>query len=107
MVVGDVGIEEVEGCPADVDPPDLGSDLARADRHRHPQWALSLSDEDRGEAPRIDVDPVLLLPPTGVDSLATVSLTVEETDPDHGHTLVGGLLEDITGEHSKTAGVQR
>ena len=107
VVSGNVGVEEVEGHPTDVDAPDLSLDLARAHRHRHPERALSFGDENGGEAFWIDVDPVLLLPPAGVDSLAPVSLAVEEAYSDHGRTLVGGLLEDVTRGHPETAGIQR
>ena len=60
-----------------------------------------------GSAVRVGLDPVLVLPSGRVDALVEVALPVHEPDPDHGQRLVGGLLQDVAGQHAEPARVDR
>ena len=53
------------------------------DRHRdRDRLAVVARDERGGQAVRIGVDPVLVLPAAGVDALAEVAVAVQEADGD-------------------------
>ena len=82
-VLGPVGVEQQQRHAADVDAPDLGDDLALADRHGDRQrLAVLAGDERGGHAVGIGVDPVLVLPAGGVDALAEVAVAVHQADRD-------------------------
>ena len=61
----------------------------------------------RRDAVGIGVDPVLVLPAGAVDALAEVAVAVHQPDRDERERAVGGLLEDVAGEHAEAAGVDR
>ena len=67
--------------------------------------AVVAGDERGGHAVRVGVDPVLVLPAGGVDALAEVAVAVHEPDGDQRQRPVGGLLEDVAGEHAEAARV--
>ena len=51
------------------------------DRHRdRERLAVVARDERGGQAVRVGVDPVLVLPAAGVDALAEVAVAVQEAD---------------------------
>ena len=108
VVLRALGIEQVERDAADVDAPDLRRDLVVDDRHRdRDRLAVVARDERGGQAVRVGVDPVLVLPAAGVDALAEVAVAVQQTDGDQRPRPVGGLLEDVAGERAEAARVDR
>ena len=107
-VLGALGVEQVERDAADVDAPDLRGDLDVADRDGdRDRLAVVAGDERGGQAVRVGVDPVLVLPAAGVDALAEVAVAVQEADRDQRPGAVGRLLEDVAGERAEAAGVDR
>ena len=98
-----VGVEEVQGNPADVGSPhpcherrtrqvDLDGDpVARGERHRV----------------RVEVGVALLLPAVGGQRLPEVAVAVEEADAHERHAEVAARLEVIAGQHAEAAGVLR
>ena len=107
-VLRPVGVEQQQRDAADVDPPDLGDDVAPDERHGHGErLAVVAGDERGGHAVGIGVDPVLVLPAGAVDALAEVAVAVHQPDRDQRHGAVGGLLEDVAGQHAEAAGVDR
>ena len=67
--------------------------------------AVLAGDERAGHAVGVRVDPVLVLPAGGVDALAEVAVAVHQADGDERQRPVGGLLEDVAGEHAEAARV--
>jgi hypothetical protein len=103
-----VRVEEQQRHPAHVDAPDLGDDLAPRDQDGDRQRrAVGAGDERRRDAVGIGVDPVLVLPARAVDPLAEVAVAVHQPDGHERHAAVGGLLEDVAGEHAEAARVHR
>ena len=103
-----LGVEQVERDAADVHAPDLRRDLVVGDRHRdRDRLAVVARDERGGQSVRVGVDPVLVLPPAGVDALAEVAVAVQQPDRDQRPGAVGGLLEDVAGERPEAARVDR
>jgi hypothetical protein len=108
VVLGPLGVEQVERDAAHVDAPDLRDDVDPADRDGHRErQAVVAGDERSGHAVGIGVDPVLVLPAPRVDALAEVALPVHEADGDHRDREVGRLLEDVAGQRAEPAGVDR
>ncbi len=69
--------------------------------------AVVAGDERRGQPVGVGVDPVLVLPTAVVDALAEVAVAVQEADRDQRPGAVGCLLEDVAGERSQAARVDR
>ena len=69
--------------------------------------AVVAGDERGGHAVGIGLDPVLVLPAGRVDPLAEVAVAVHQADRDQRQPPVGGLLEDVAGQHAEAAGVDR
>ena len=106
VVLRAVGVEQEERHAADVDPPHLSDDRALADRDADGQRLAVLAAHERGRHPvRVGLDPVLVLPAQGVDALAEVAVAVHEPDRHHRKPHVGGLLEDVAGQHPEAARV--
>ena len=74
------------------------------DRDRLPVVA---GHERGGQAVRVGVDPVLVLPAAVVDPLAEVALAVEQADRGQRPRAVGSFLEDVAGEGAQAARVDR
>ena len=107
-VLGEVGVEQEQRDAADVDAPDLGRYVRVVDRDLDRQRPVVGAGDERGRQPlRVGVDPVLVLPPAGVDPLAEVALSVHQPDRDHRDRAVGGLLEQVAGERAEAARVDR
>ena len=103
-----VGVEQQQRHAADVDAPHLGDDVAAGDRDGDRERLAVLAGDERGRhAVGIGVDPVLVLPAGAVDALAEVAVAVHQADRDERQRAVGGLLEDVAGEHAEAAGVDR
>ena len=103
-----IGIQQVERNSADVDTPDLGMDAFVRNRHRYGQRLTAVAcHERRWEALRVAVDPVLVLTPGDVDVLAEEALAVEQADGDERERVVRRLLEEIAGECTESAGIDR
>ena len=108
VVLGALGVEQVERHAPDVDPPDLRGHLHVAHGHRHrDRCAVGAGDERGGEPLGVGVDPVLVLPAAGIDPLAEVALAVHEADRGERERAVGRLLEDVARERAEPAGVHR
>ncbi len=108
VVLRPVGVEQQQRHAADVDAPDLGDEVAAAERHPHgDRLAVVARHERTGHAVRVGVDPVLVLPAGGVDPLAEVAVAVHQADGDERHAAVRALLEDVARQHAEAAGVDR
>ena len=108
LVLGAFGVEQEERHAPDLHTPDLHLNLALANRDAYrDRLAVLPPDEGRGQAFRIGVDPVLVLPAGGVDPLPEVPLPVQETDGHERQRAVGGLLDEVAGEGAQAAGVDR
>ncbi len=107
VVLRPVGVEQQQRHAAHVDPPDLRDQLALApERDRDGDRLAVVARDERARDPvGVRVDPVLVLPARGVDALAEVAVAVHQADRDQRHGQVGGLLEDVAGEHAEAAGV--
>ena len=109
VVLGQLGVEQVERHAADVDAPDLERRSRRRRRGRTSlqRPAVGAGDPRHRQALRIVLDPVLLLPAVQVEPLPEVAAPVEEADRDQRQRLVARLLEDVAGEHAEPARVDR
>jgi hypothetical protein len=107
-VLGPVRVEQEQRHAADVHAPDLRDDLRVGDRHGdRDRLAVVAGDERGGQAVRVRVDPVLVLPAAVVDALAEVAVAVQQADRDQRPGAVGGLLEDVARERAEAARVDR
>ena len=103
-VLRPVGVEQQQRHAPDVDPPHLGDDLAADERHGDgDRLAVVAGDQRAGHPVGVGVDPVLVLPAGAVDALAEVAVAVHQADREHRHRAVGGLLEDVAGQHAEAA----
>ncbi len=100
-VLVDVGVQQVQGNPAHVGPPDPGDDLGVAQLDLHAD-VVALRDRHRI---RVEVRVGLLLPAVAVERLSEVAVSVEEPDPRERHPQVARGLQVVTGEHAKSTGV--
>ena len=101
-VSGNVGVEQVERDPSDIDTPDLH-------QRGHP-GEVDLDDHiglDDAECVRVDRFVSLFLPSVGVEALAEIALGIEQTDADEGHAEIRRCLEVIAGQNPEAAGVLR
>ena len=104
----DVRVEQEQRHAPDVDPPDPRGHLRLADRQRNRQRRPVAGADERARKPRrVGVEPVLVLPATGVDPLAEVALAVHQSDRDHRQPAVGCLLQQVAGEGPEPARVDR
>ncbi len=88
-VLGNVGVEQIQGHSAYVDTPRLDGHILILDRHPHAHWlAVCVSYQRHGQPVGIGVHPVLVLIPRSVEALVEVARPVEETDPNHGEAEV-------------------
>ena len=101
-----VGVEQEQRHPADVDPPDLRGDPGVIDRDgdRH-RLAVAAGHQRRRQPLRIGVHPVLVLPPGGIDALAEVPLAVHQPDRHEWQRPVRGFLQQVAGQRTQAAGV--
>ena len=100
------GVEEIERGPAHLHAPDLDHHLAATEGHRDGErGAVRPEHQGGGETLGVHRPPVLVLVPAPIGALQEVPLSIEEADPDHGEGQVGGLLEDVPGQHAQPPGV--
>ena len=105
-VLGPFGVEEVERGPADLHAPDLDHHLAAAEGHGDGERGpVRPEHQGGGETLGVHRPPVLVLVPAPIGALQEVPLSIEEADPDHREGQVGGLLEDVPGQHAQPPGV--
>ena len=102
-VLLDVGVEEVQGHPADVRLPQLGHqrELVGGEVDLDPDALAAGERHDVGVEQRV----ALLLPAVGVEALAEVAVPVEQAHTDQRHAQVARRLEVVAGQHAQAAGV--
>jgi hypothetical protein len=99
-VLGEVGIEEVDGQDVAADTLDLilprtKQDVASLEIHGHPRAHLLQEILDH------PLDRLLALPPVAVEALIEVALAVKETHRDHRQSKVGRRADGIPGEDTE------
>src|SRR5688572_3780406 len=99
----DVRVEEQQRASANGDPPDTRQETAgpRLDLDGY-RDAVTSGRLDRQQM-MVDVEVVLLLPAGDVDPLPEIPLVVIETDTNERYAEIGGALDVVPGEDSKTA----
>ena len=104
VVLRPVGVEQEQRHAADVDPPDLRDDL------RSPIGTVIVSGSPSspvtsaaGRRSGSVSTQYSCCQPDRVDALAEVAVAVHEADGDQRQGQVGGLLEDVAGEHAEAA----
>ena len=106
VVVGDVGVEQQDRDPADLDDPDGGEQLAAGQRHAdRERLAEPVERAAQRQARELVVRVRVLLVPVGVDRLAEVALAVHEPDADQRQGHVRRGLHVVAGEDAEAAGV--
>ncbi len=109
LVLLDVGVEQQQRHPADLDLPDLGAQRAAAGQAREifsAEPSASRTSDER-QAVRVDRRVELLLPAVPGQPLGEVAGPVEQADADDRHAEVAGRLEVVAGEDAEPAGVLR
>ncbi len=109
LVLLDVGVEQEQRHPPDLDLPDLGPQRAAAgdgegDLHRR---AVGLAQERQRQAVRVDRRVELLLPAVPGQPLGEVAGPVEQADADDRDAEVAGRLEVVAGQDAEATGVLR
>jgi hypothetical protein len=109
LVLLDVGVEQEQRHPPDLDLPDLGPQRAAAgdgegDLHR---GAVGLAQERQRQAVRVDRRVELLLPAVPGQPLGEVAGPVEQADADDRDAEVAGRLEVVAGQDAEATGVLR
>jgi len=103
----DVGVEEVERHPPDVDPPDRDPHLLVSEGAGHLEGPVRTLDPPQGELLEDVLGVDLVLVAAVVDALAAEALAVEQADADEGQPEIAGGLEVIAGEDAEAARVDR
>jgi hypothetical protein len=109
VVVGDVGVQEQQGHPADLRPPDVGTQDPRPRKHDldDSSAAIGLTQQGQRHTVRIEHRVGRLLPAVAIERLLEVAGLVEQADPDDRHTEIGSRLQVVAGEDAQAAGVLR
>ena len=103
-----VGVQQVERHPADLHPPDVHLESARAELKLHTERSpLFVPLQGQRQVVEVVLRVVLLLPSLIVEILAEVTLTVEQAHPHQGQPQVGGRFEVVSGQDAQTAGIDR
>ena len=107
VVLGHVGVEEVEGDAADVALPDADGDGAawEFDVDAVLLAGVGVDEAADGLVGEVDVGVGFLLVAVGVEVLVEVAAAVEEADADEGESEFAGGLDVVAGEASESAGV--
>ena len=106
-ILWDVSVEEVEADTADVDLPDVAVYSVTSigyleDERRLPVFFEDLLD---GKLSEVLSFVVRLLLAFGAEALGEVAVAIEEADGGEADVAVAGLLEVVTSEDAKTAGI--
>ena len=107
-VLRHVGIQQQQGRPPHLDPPDPRPEHAqvRVDRH-HQRLAVRPEHLLDRQQVGVGVEVVFLLPAVGVERLAEVALVVEQADADQGDAQVAGALQVVAGQDPEAPRVDR
>src|SRR6266581_9085392 len=108
MIAFDVGIEKKQIAAPNLHAPDFGADRSAAGFDLYSDWFAVRADRRfHGQLADIGLDIFFLLPASAVETLAEISLAIEQADCDQGNSQVGGALDVIACEYAEPARIFR
>src|SRR5512147_1625648 len=107
MIVGAVGVEQIERHAPDVDPPDLDvHDPTAHDDIDGERLIVRSRDAYGGQVFEVVPGPPFVLQPGKIETLVKIPFAVEEPDSHQRDGQIGGRLQHVTGQHSEAAAVE-